>query len=185
MRSSGSFIDGGQRACRKKPNSKVNGEQVMQIRKLYAEGWTQGSLCREFQLSIGQIGKIVRGESWTHLPTITTDREYQAAAQLNDLAEVRGREVPEEVIKASQERVMELLEKGKKQDEAMPQIVMDRYNGVLKREEPQGRGMERLMEEAEKLKVIQIQPTTADPGQMLDELTGDSHEPRPRSESES
>ena len=38
--------------------------QVAEIRELYAQGATQGQLCRRFSMSVGQIGRIVRGESW-------------------------------------------------------------------------------------------------------------------------
>ena len=44
--------------------SKLTQAQVDEIRRLYAEGYTQGSLCRHFRVSIAQIGRIVRNESW-------------------------------------------------------------------------------------------------------------------------
>lgn len=47
--------------------AKVNGETVIVIRQLYEQGWTQNQLSREFQLSIGQIGRIVRGEVWQNV----------------------------------------------------------------------------------------------------------------------
>lgn len=43
---------------------KLNGEQVLRIRELYGAGYSQGSLARTFQVTIGTIGRIVRGESW-------------------------------------------------------------------------------------------------------------------------
>jgi hypothetical protein len=39
-------------------------EQVQEIRQRYSQGETQGSLCRAFNVSIGTIGRIVRGETW-------------------------------------------------------------------------------------------------------------------------
>jgi hypothetical protein len=43
---------------------KLSLEKVQQIRQLYGEGYTQGALSRHFGVSIGQVGRIVRGESW-------------------------------------------------------------------------------------------------------------------------
>ena len=43
---------------------KLTAEDVQQIRAAYGEGATQGSLARYYGMSVGQIGRIVRGESW-------------------------------------------------------------------------------------------------------------------------
>lgn len=43
---------------------KLTQQQVGEIRQLYGEGYTQGALSRHFGVSIGQVGRIVRGESW-------------------------------------------------------------------------------------------------------------------------
>jgi len=43
---------------------KLSGVQVSDIRRRYEGGATQSSLSREYQVSVGQIGRIVRGESW-------------------------------------------------------------------------------------------------------------------------
>jgi len=45
--------------------AKLTPEDVRAIRQHYAEGATQGDLCRHFGVSVGQIGRIVRGESWS------------------------------------------------------------------------------------------------------------------------
>lgn len=45
----------------------VTGEQVISIRQQYADGTTQRELAALYQLSAGQIGRIVRGESWAGL----------------------------------------------------------------------------------------------------------------------
>lgn len=44
--------------------AKLTPQQVLEIRDRYNSGWTQGKLSREYQVSIGQIGRIVRGEAW-------------------------------------------------------------------------------------------------------------------------
>lgn len=65
--------------------SKLSPTQVQEIRRLYqAGGWSQGALAREFCISVVQIGRIVRGEVWQHLPATTrlmSEGELQAAAE--------------------------------------------------------------------------------------------------------
>lgn len=56
--------------------AKMTFEQVREIRRLYAAGWTQARLCREFDLGTAAIGKIVRRESWRHMPK--TEEELRA-----------------------------------------------------------------------------------------------------------
>jgi hypothetical protein len=45
-------------------SAKLTGEQVYQLRLDYVSGTSQGDLSRKYQISIGQVGRIVRGESW-------------------------------------------------------------------------------------------------------------------------
>ena len=55
---SGKFINGGSAAA------KLTFEQVQEIRRHYVDGATQNALCKHYGVSIGTIGRIVRGESW-------------------------------------------------------------------------------------------------------------------------
>lgn len=48
--------------------SRLTPTEVGRIRAQYAKGQTQGSLSREFSVSVVQIGRIVRGEVWQHIP---------------------------------------------------------------------------------------------------------------------
>ena len=50
---------------------KLTAYEVQTIRKTYEEGATQGELARAYSMSVGQIGRIVRGESW---PTGAAER---------------------------------------------------------------------------------------------------------------
>lgn len=43
---------------------KLTAQQVYELRVKYAAGATQGELSREYQVTSGQVGRIVRGESW-------------------------------------------------------------------------------------------------------------------------
>lgn len=50
--------------------SKLSIPEVIEIRELYRRGQTtQGALSRRFGVSIVQIGRIIRGEVWQHIPS--------------------------------------------------------------------------------------------------------------------
>lgn len=56
--------------------------QVVEIRERYAEGESQAALSRAFQVSVNQIGRIVRGESWQRLPMgMATKQEQEKTLQ--------------------------------------------------------------------------------------------------------
>jgi transcriptional regulator with XRE-family HTH domain len=44
--------------------AKMTAEMVFKMRQRYAEGASQSELADEFDLSIVQVGRIVRGEAW-------------------------------------------------------------------------------------------------------------------------
>lgn len=53
---------------------KLTAGDVAEMREHYAQGATQGALSRHYGVTIGQVGRIVRGESWqegagTRMPT--------------------------------------------------------------------------------------------------------------------
>lgn len=62
-------------------SAKLDQEQVRMIRRRYGQGESQGSLARELGLSIGQIGRIVRGEAWQSVKPEPTDKEIAESAQ--------------------------------------------------------------------------------------------------------
>jgi hypothetical protein len=45
-------------------SAKLSPEKVLWIREQYTAGVSQGALARETGMSVGQIGRIVRGECW-------------------------------------------------------------------------------------------------------------------------
>ena len=45
-------------------SAKLTPSQVLELRQAYVQGATQGSLARRYRVSVGTIGRIVRGESW-------------------------------------------------------------------------------------------------------------------------
>lgn len=60
-------------------SAKVTPEAVQQIRALYEQGMTQRELGERFDLSAGQIGRIVRGESWAQFRRPLTKNELESA----------------------------------------------------------------------------------------------------------
>jgi hypothetical protein len=66
--------------------AKLKPMDVLNIRQMYADGWTQSRLSRTYGISIGQIGRIVRGESWQQFTTIRTehDKSFDAVEDTMD-----------------------------------------------------------------------------------------------------
>ena len=64
--------------------SKVTEAQVYAMRQAYESGRvTQGQLCRDYGLSIAQVGRIVRYESWADArPPVTPDALADSAQRL-------------------------------------------------------------------------------------------------------
>lgn len=96
--------------------------QVLRIRELYwQQNFTQRKLCAMFNVSIGTIGRIVRGESWRAFGGVGTHAnatEQPAAQGLLDEALVRGApaaDSPE--ILASLAKVQALLDEDKPKEE--------------------------------------------------------------------
>ena len=68
--------------------AKLSPVEVLEIRLRYAnEGWTQGKLSREYQVSVGTIGRIVRGESWQQYQQTEHLQEGQHHEALEEQAE--------------------------------------------------------------------------------------------------
>jgi hypothetical protein len=51
-----------------RPRAKVTEEQVRQIRRLHAEGWSIGQIAHKFALGKSTLGRIVHREAWAHVP---------------------------------------------------------------------------------------------------------------------
>lgn len=68
--------------------SKLNGEQVLEIRQKYAlpdRQYTYDRLAREYQVSPNTIKNIVKGVSWQSLPMIKSQAEELTEAKLSEL----------------------------------------------------------------------------------------------------
>lgn len=85
-------------------NSILTPQQVLKIRQDYASGlWTQGALARREQVSIGTIGRIVRGESWQQYPQPMHVDEME---HLEARAEAAAR-APDDEVRAAEARIAE------------------------------------------------------------------------------
>lgn len=61
--------------------AKVTPTEVINIRADAQKGMTQNSLCHKYDLSIAQIGRIVRGESWRGVKQEPTVFDVEASAR--------------------------------------------------------------------------------------------------------
>jgi DNA-binding XRE family transcriptional regulator len=62
------------------PNAKLTDQQVQTIRERYAAGGvTYEELAMEFGVNSANIGHIVSGRAWQHLPTVDCDRSSSGA----------------------------------------------------------------------------------------------------------
>lgn len=51
----------------KNPHARLTEEQVVEIRNLYSEGWTQVRLAERFGVAQTSVSRIVLRESWAHV----------------------------------------------------------------------------------------------------------------------
>jgi len=59
--------------------TKLSNEQVLKLRQRYfEEGWSQGRLSREYQVSINTVGRICRGESRQKVPMPIPEEDHAA-----------------------------------------------------------------------------------------------------------
>lgn len=103
---------------------KLTPMDVIEIRKRRAAGETQASLCREYRVTVGTIGRIVRGESWQAFQQCETDFEIESM-----MARAATPVSPEE-IRRSQEKLAELLRQPAGTVQITPDVVAEDSPGV-------------------------------------------------------
>ena len=87
-------------------SAKISALQVMEMRVRYRQqGITQGRLAAEYGLSVIQVGRIVRGESWQDVPELqASQNEMQASLErLMKTQQETSRDImAEEIAKAKE-----------------------------------------------------------------------------------
>lgn len=58
-------------------------QKVLEMRKDYAHGLTQGGCAQKYGVSVGQVGRIVRNEAWMQVPSVPTDGDIELTAILD------------------------------------------------------------------------------------------------------
>lgn len=69
--------------------SKLRPDQIIEMRQRYAEGWTQGALVKEYDVSLSTVARCVRGEIWRHLPQPRSEEELTTGAAKSQAAFLR------------------------------------------------------------------------------------------------
>ena len=76
--------------------AKMTPSTVREVREFYMAGRTQGQLARQYGISIGQVGRIVRGEAWNQFDNPIVDPAEVPPASSED-------------IRASEDRLRKLM----------------------------------------------------------------------------
>lgn len=160
--------------------SKVTAGQVMEMREKYTAGATQRELCQEYNLSVVQVGRIVRGESWRRLPATmpTGDQNDLMLQKVIESARHAQEFGPERAPWQEPERVpvepaMPLpAEVLRKRDILLGRLLMDSpppspLEGGDAPDATDGSGVERLVKEVE---------VSVASDKLLDELKGEKDE---------
>lgn len=113
-------------------NRKLTQEKVRDIRTLYEGGMTQGALAREFDVSVIQIGRIVRYEVWRDAPAAVPTRAAMQSTQ-ERLAELQGQLERREIPSAEKPSMDSLLTAEPQRDK---DLVKEFYAAPLRKEPP-------------------------------------------------
>lgn len=118
-------------------SAKVNGEAVMWIRQQYSMMQSYPAIRAGLQaqfgvtLSIQQITRIAKGESFAQLPVLPTNPEVDMTMHLNALRTTATGAMPsKEEIQASIARTQELVERDNAPREGIHEILAQRNKGI-------------------------------------------------------
>lgn len=106
--------------------ARLTPEEVYQIRQEYEAGTTQGELCRKYGVSVGTIGRIVRGETWNQF-------QGPRAVQTYDLPRPSDSEIQEserrlrESLEPTSQRSEEVLAKLAEAVKRTPEVQLDEF----------------------------------------------------------
>lgn len=100
---------------------KISDSDVVNLKKDYMAGMTQSMLCAKYNISIGQVGRIVRGES---------RRAVQIVASEVDLMQSANR------LMALQEEMEKRKNFDKAAEEEQPPSALDRMRKEINKQPP-------------------------------------------------
>jgi len=116
--------------------AKLNWQIVHEIREAYAQGATQGELCRKFKVTIGTVGRIVRNEAWID-QTGTSKRisvpqksmEEILASALQTQVEVNASKSPSPTADKPPMSLDELMRRESERPDPAGEHALQRLNG--------------------------------------------------------
>jgi hypothetical protein len=113
---------------------KMDSDRVAEMRLRYEQGETQGALARDFRLSVVQVGRIVRGESWMGSAALRRPSAKQVIFQPSEAD-----------IQATLQRIQELQ---RAKNASPPASLLD---GGDTPDETQGAGLSAIADKAREL----------------------------------
>lgn len=120
---------------RNSASAKLTVSRVLDMRAEYGEGATQGELARKYQISVVQVGRIVRGESWQNLPLdLSPAAKEQQLLKLQELAKEgeEERKMERDIQAARQkEKAADTMLEELKNGPEVSQAVKDRVKEFL------------------------------------------------------
>lgn len=90
-------------------SAKLTAMQVIDIRVKFADGATQGSLAREYGVTVGTIGRITRGETWNQFQFVESEGQVDARLAKERLAFGPRPPPTQDEILASQRKLAAML----------------------------------------------------------------------------
>lgn len=126
-------------------------EQVLAIRQEYEEGATQRELCRKYGVSLGTIGRVVRGETWQqfqgpraeHISVVADDAPEILESQARLQAMLKGEPTAASQEPSASETALERLQSdlaaAKKPDAELDEFLMGDASKYGFSDKPQGK----------------------------------------------
>lgn len=131
---------GGKTVHRGNYMAKLNWQIVREMREAFAQGATQGSLCRKYGVSINTVARIVRGEAWI-------DKEAKPILRWTDPPTP---EMTADEIAASAERMLK-LQQSVKQEQILPKLTLEEIMRREAEKEESTGALEKLNETAKEM----------------------------------
>jgi len=107
--------------------AKLRPEQVLKMRELYEQGMTQRELGEIYDMSVNQVGRIVRNESWKAYKHTLTDQQLEHDAVVNALP------IDQQAIAESAAKLAARLAEPPAPAEPQPALTPEQYAENMRR----------------------------------------------------